>query len=164
MPVASGPKITPLRAAVYSVISIGLGVGLVFAVVSLAGSDQIEVKLGDDDFNAGDAEDLAAKIAEEGRPVTWASLSRGRSIWTNHIGDDPEQGWFAFDVRSPGATGDCVVEWDADRRLFVDTCDPTLVYSATGDGLTQFRVWIDDGDLIVDVNANDLSPDPAVEE
>ena len=165
MPVASGPKITPLRAIVYTVVSIGLGVGLVFAVVSLAGSDQIEVRLGDDDFNAGDAENLAAEIAERG-PVPWAPLSRGRSIWINHIGDDPEKGWFAFDVQSPGAIGDCVVDWDADRKLFIDTCDPGLVYSATGEGLTQFGVWVDDGDLIVDVNANDLteSPAPAVEE
>lgn len=154
VPVASGPKITPLRAVVYSVVSIGLGVGLVFAVVSLAGSDQIEVKLGDDDFNAGDAENLADEIDERG-PVPWAPLSRGRSIWINHIGDNPETGWFAFDVQSPGATGDCVVDWNAERRLFVDTCDPTLVYSATGEGLTQFGVWVDNGDLIVDVNAND---------
>ena len=155
MPVASGPRITLLRAVVYSVISIGLGVGLVFAVVSLAGSDRVEVKLGDDDFNAGSAENLAEEIAERG-PVPWAPLSRGRSIWISHIGDDPEMGWYAFDVQSPGAVGDCVVDWDAERRLFVDTCDPTLVYSATGDGLAQFGVWInDDGDLIVDVNAND---------
>ena len=166
MPVASGPKITPLRAVFYTVVSIGLGVGLVFAVVSLAGSDQIEVKLGDDDFNAGNAENLVAEIAERG-PVPWAPLSRGRSIWINHVGDKPVVGWFAFDVQSPGATGDCVVDWDAERRLFVDTCDPTLVYSATGEGLTQFGVWVDDdGDLIVDVNANDLteSPNPAIEE
>ena len=154
MPVSSGPKITPLRAAIYSVISIALGVGLVFAVVSLAGSDQIEVKLGDDDFNAGNAENLAAEIAEQG-PVQWAPLSRGRIIWTNHVGDNSEEGWFAFDAQPPGASSDCVVYWDADRRLFVDTCDPTLVYSPTGDGLTQFGVWVDDGDLIVDVNAND---------
>lgn len=154
MPVSSGPKITPLRAVIYSVISIALGVGLVFAVVSLAGSDQIEVKLGDDDFNAGDAEGLAAEIAERG-PVPWAPLSRGRSIWINHVGSNSEEGWFAFDVQSPGARGDCVVDWDPDRRLFVDTCDEALVYSATGDGLTQFGVWVDDGDLIVDVNAND---------
>ena len=155
MPVSSGPRITPLRAVAYSVISIALGVGLVFAVVSLAGSDRIEVKLGDDDFNAGGAEELAAEIAERG-PVPWAPLSRGRSIWINHIGDDPEKGWFAFDVQSPGAGEDCVVDWDAVQRLFADTCDPTLVYSATGDGLTQFGVWVDDdGDLIVDVNAND---------
>ncbi len=164
MPVASGPKITPLRAVVYSVISIGLGVGLVFAVVSLAGSDQIEVKLGDDDFNAGDAENLAAEIADRG-PIPWAPLSRGRSIWINHTGSDPGLGWFAFDVQSPGASDDCVVDWDPDRQLFADTCDETLVYSTTGDGLTQFGVWVnDDGDLIVDVNANDLSPIPAVEE
>ena len=155
MPVASGPKITPLRAVLYTVVSIALGVGLVFAVVSLAGSDQIEVKLGDDDFNAGDAENLATEIAERG-PVPWAPLSRGRSIWINHTGDDPEKGWFAFDVQSPGATGDCVVDWDADRKLFIDTCNPALVYPATGDGLTQFGVWVDDGgNLIVDVNAND---------
>ncbi len=155
MPVASGPKITPLRAVVYSVISIGLGVGLVFAVVSLAGSDQIEVKLGDDDFNAGNAENLAAEIAEGG-PIFWPPLSRNRAIYSNHIGDDPEKGWFAFDAQSPGATGNCVVEWKDDRHLFVDNCDPTLVYSATGEGLTQFGVWVDDdGDLIVDVNAND---------
>ena len=157
MPVSSGPKITPLRAVIYTVVSIALAVGLVFAVVSLAGSDQIEVKLGDDDFNAGDAADLAAEIAERG-PVPWAPLSRGRSIWINHIGDSPVEGWFAFDVQSPGADDDCVVDWDADRKLFVDTCDPTLVYSATGDGLTQFGVWVnEDGDLIVDVNANDSS-------
>ena len=166
MPVSSGPKITPLRAVIYTVVSIALAVGLVFAVVSLAGSDQIEVKLGDDDFNAGDAADLADEIAERG-PVPWAPLSRGRSIWINHIGDNPAEGWFAFDVQSPGATDDCVVEWDADRRLFADTCDPSLVYSATGDGLIQFGVWInEDGDLIVDVNANDLteSPIPVIEE
>ncbi|MCY4193751.1 MAG: hypothetical protein OXF04_05575 [bacterium] len=154
MPVSSGPKITPLRAVVYTAASIGLGVGLVFAVVSLAGSEQIEVKLGDDDFNAGNAEELAAEIDDRG-PVPWAPLSRGRSIWINHVGANPETGWFAFDVQSPGAGGDCVVDWDADRRLFTDTCDPTLVYSATGEGLTQFTVWVDDGDLIVDVNAND---------
>ena len=157
MPVSSGPKITPLRAVIYTVVSIALAAGLVFAVVSLAGSDQIEVKLGDDDFNAGDAADLAAEIAERG-PVPWAPLSRGRSIWINHIRDDPEKGWFAFDVQSPGASGDCVVDWDAEQKLFVDTCDPALVYSATGEGLTQFGVWInEDGDLIVDVNANDSS-------
>ena len=142
-----------MRAVAYTVISIALGVGLVFAVVSLAGSDRVEVKLGDDDFNAGDAENLATEIAQRG-PVPWAPLSRNRSIWINHVGDDPEQGWFAFDVRSPGASGDCVVDWDADRRLFADTCDPTLVYSATGEGLTQFGVWVDNGNLIVDVNAN----------
>ena len=155
MPVSRGPKMTPLRTVIYVVVSIGLGVGLVFAVVSLAGSNQIEVKLGDDDFNAGDAEALAAEIADRG-PVPWAPLSRGRSIWINHIGDDPEKGWFAFDVQSPGAPGECVVDWDAARRLFIDTCDETLVYSATGEGLTQFGVRVsDDGDLIVDVNAND---------
>ena len=164
MPVSSGPRITPLRAVIYTIISIALAVGLVFAVVSLAGSDRIEVKLGDDDFNAGDAENLAAEIADRG-PVPWAPLSRGRSIWINHIGSNPKEGWFAFDVRSPGATGDCVVDWDADRRLFADTCDSALVYSATGEGLTQFGVWVDDdGDLIVDVNANDLTESPASDE
>ncbi|WP_420639646.1 hypothetical protein [Candidatus Poriferisocius sp.] len=160
MPVSSGPRITSARAVAYTVISVGLGIGLVFAVVWLAGKDRIEVKLGDDDFNAGNAEVLAATIADEG-PVTWASLSRNRTIWTQHIGSDPEEGWFAFDVRSPGSEGDCVIEWDAERRLFVDTCDPTLVYSATGDGLTQYGVWVDDnGNLIVDVNANDAPEDP----
>ncbi len=154
MPISSGPRITPLRAVLYSLVSIALGVGLVFAVVSLAGSDSIEVKLGDDDFNAGDAADLAAEIAERG-PVPWAPLSRGRSIWIQHIGDDPETGWFSFDVQSPGSGPDCVVDWDSDRRVFVDTCDPALVYPATGEGLTQFSVWVNDGDLIVDVNAND---------
>ncbi|WP_419918396.1 hypothetical protein [Candidatus Poriferisocius sp.] len=155
MPVASGPRITPLRAATYSILSIGLGVGLVFAVVSLAGSDRIEVKLGDDDFNAGDAQDLSAEIAERG-PVPWAPLSRGRSIWINHMGQESDKGWFAFDVQSPGAGKGCVVDWDGDRRLFIDTCDPSLIYPATGEGLTQFGVWVDgNGDLIVDVNAND---------
>lgn len=155
MPVSPGPRITPFRAALYSLISIALGVGLVFAVVSLAGSDRIEVKLGDDDFNAGDAVALADEIAERG-PVPWAPLSRNRSIWINHIGDDPVTGWFAFDVQSPGASNDCVVDWDPEQRLFADNCDATLVYPATGDGLTQFAVWVDDdGNLIVDVNAND---------
>ena len=155
MPVSSGPKITPLRATLYTVVSVGIAVGLVFAVVSLAGSDSIDVKLGDDDFNAGNAAELAAEIAERG-PIPWAPLSRGRSIWINHIGADVEQGWFAFDVQSPGASSDCVVNWDAVRGLFVDECNEAVVYSATGDGLTQFGVFVNDsGNLIVDVNAND---------
>ncbi len=41
-----------------------------------------------------------------------------------------------------------MVDWDVDRKLFIDTCDPTLVYSAVGDGLPQFGVWVDDGDLL----------------
>ncbi len=155
MPVASGPKITPLRAVLYTLVSLGIGVGLVFGVVSLAGSDSIDVKLGDDDFNAGNAVELAAEIAERG-PIPWAPLSRGRSIWINHIGADVEQGWFAFDVQAAGAASDCVVDWDSERRLFTDTCNPDLVYSATGDGLTQFGAFVNDnGNLIVDVNAND---------
>ncbi|MXW42896.1 MAG: hypothetical protein F4X48_04020 [Acidimicrobiia bacterium] len=155
MPVSPSPKLTPWRAVAYTVVSLSIGVGLVFAVVSLAGSGSIEVKLGDDDFNAGNASELAVEIVERG-PITWAPLSRGRSIWINHVGADVEQGWFAFDVQSPEAMANCVVEWDEDRGLFVDACDPDLVYPATGEGLTQFGAIVNDnGDLIVDVNAND---------
>ena len=115
------------------------------------------MKLGDDDFNAGDAEELVKKIDEDG-PVLWSALSRGRRIWTQHIGDDPKKGWFAFDARPPGEDESCVVDWDPDRRLFIgiDACDSSPVYPIDGEGLTQFGVWVDDdGDLIVDVNAND---------
>lgn len=158
MPVAKGPKISLSRAVVYAVGSLALGIGLVALVVIFAGSDSVEVSLGDREAEIGRAEDLADTINQDDAPIILASLAGvPRPIYVQHIGRDAQTGWFAFDARSPDRPEDCVLNWEPETRLFVDSCDDTITYPEDGEGLLQYQVTVNSsGNLIIDPNA---SPD-----
>jgi hypothetical protein len=70
----------------------------------------------------------------------------------NHIGDDPETGWYAFEARSAGQPRDCVIEWQADDNVFLEPCTGDT-YPPDGEGLNQFPVEIEGGKVVIDVNA-----------
>ena len=117
----------------------------------------MQFKLGDDVFEVGNAETFADNIAEgiDGRtsPIPFSSLSRNRPIYIQHLGDDPEAGWFAIDARSPSQPDTCALDWDLEAGLFVDGCDRSATFAADGDGLLRYGVAVDDdGKLIVDLN------------
>ncbi len=95
--------------------SLAFGVGLLVLVVALAGSGDVQFKLGDDVFEVGDAETFADRIADDAAPIPFSSLSGNRPIYLQHIGDDPTTGWYAIDARSPSDPDACVLEW-VDRR------------------------------------------------
>jgi len=95
---------------------------------------------------------MSRVIARDG-PILYADAAGGRrDIWLQHLGGDPAGGWFAFDARRPGAGRDCTLQWQAPAAVFLDPCDGTIV-EGHGEGLPAYEVRIDDGELIVDLNA-----------
>jgi hypothetical protein len=151
------------RSLVLAVAGIALGIVLVLvlfvvAIPSLTESGKVEVKIGDDTYSPGSAESKAETIAEGG-PILLPDVSgrNERDIFLQHLGDDPDQGWYAFDARRPGQPRDCSLEWQADTSEFRDPCDGTIV-AADGTGLLGYPVTVDDdGNLVVDLNPDDPS-------
>jgi hypothetical protein len=142
------------RVALVSFVAmIVLAVGLWIASAYLTDNPGVEVRIGSDVFEIGDAEDLADAIADDDDvPLFFPDLARfggprQRPIAVNHLSDDPLKGWVAFDALVDG----CAIEWDRDASEFVDTCTGDR-YPPSGEGLNQFDVEVnDDGDLIVDL-------------
>ena len=161
MPVSSGPKLNLPRTIAFATVSLAAGVGLLFLVVWLAGSGDVQFKLGDDVFEVGDAERFATIIEESQQPILFTSLSRGRPIYVQHIGDDPLTAWSAFDARSPSDPDGCEtgLVWEVGNQLFRDSCSPSDTYPPDGEGLLQYRAFVnDDGTLIVDLNQDEPEP------
>lgn len=133
----------------------GVGVAVLFGVLALTSfsqSPEVDIRLGDDRFDAGDAERGAASI-DEGGPLVYPDLAGGsRDLVLNHLGDDPETGWYAFEARSSGQPRDCVVEWQPEEEVFLEPCTGDT-YPPDGEGLNQFPVEIESGNVVVDVNA-----------
>ena len=135
-------------------VVLGLALGLV--TLALGNRNSADLNIGDQTFQAGSAEKKAELIAETG-PIPYPDVSgrNERPIFLQHLGDDPEEGWYAF-LAFPTAKGaDCPWEWDADDELFRATCDPDLTAPADGKGVQQFKVTVTDGQLEVDLNAEE---------
>jgi hypothetical protein len=140
----------------------GVGVAVVALViwgVAVVTSRQssFDVRLGDQTFQGGDAEDLADEIADRG-PIFYGDVSDSgsgdhRDIILQHLGDDPEEGWTAFRAQPPGEDRDCTWIWQADEELFRARCDEDLTAPADGEGLESYPVEVDeDGKLDIDLN------------
>jgi hypothetical protein len=152
-PVEQGPKVTTRSALIVGIAGVVVGLGLFGLVSCLANEgDVVEVRLGDDTFDAGDVDRIAAEVDDRG-PILYPDLVGGaRSIFVNHVEQDPEEGWVAFDAVAPGADDDCVLEWRPDDSIFVDPCDGAE-FPADGEGLPQYPAEVDDGHVVIDLNA-----------
>lgn len=136
----------------------GLAVGgvlvavlLGFGMLRLASGGDVKIRLGDDRWEVGRADRLAAEVNERG-PFLVSDPSGGtRDLMVNHLDDDPEAGWVAFAARPAGAARNCFVKWDQGQKAFVDTCDGTA-YPPDGAGLEQYPVFVENGQVIVDIN------------
>ena len=155
MPISEGPQLNLQRSVGFALLSVVLGVGLLLMIVWLAGSGEVQFKLGDDVFRAGSAQARAATIAEDGAPILFPSLSRSRPMYLQHLGDDPTSGWFAIDARSPSDPAGCEtgLSWNPDSALFVDSCEPSASYPSDGAGLLLYGVAVDGNEeLVIDLN------------
>jgi hypothetical protein len=143
------------KALLVAGVGVAVAIGLAFAMSVLANRGTVKVNLGDDVFDAGDADDLAEHI-DEGGPLLFSDIAGGsRDIFISHEGDDLETGWFAFDARTPGASRDCSVEWKADDEVFVDPCTDDEL-PADGTGLPQYKVTVTEGGNVeVDLRKDD---------
>lgn len=153
MPVERGPRITARGALVVAIAATVAGFGIVGLVLWLADTGGVDVQLGSDVFEAGEAGRIAAEIADRG-PILYSDVAGGnRDLYLVHIGDDPAIGWSAFAAQQPGAPRECFLEWDTQAEVFTDSCDGTT-FPLAGDGLTSYPVYLEDDDtrVVVDLN------------
>lgn len=147
------------KAVVLALGAVVAAVVVGFLVVAVTSNDPAQVRLGDDEFNAGFSEVLADAIAEgDGQPLVFSDVSGGdRDLYVQHLGEDDSIGWYAFEARVPG-TDDCLAEWDADGRQFVSSCDDEVTFLADGTGLVAYPTRVDvDGRVIVDLRAGPVA-------
>ena len=182
MPVERRSGVRQTTAIAIGVAALIACVGIAWLVINLAsrGDGPIQMNLGDDVFDAGDATRLAAQVEQDG-PLLFSDVSgRGqvRPIVVNHFGDDPQTGWVAFDAAPDGADRGCFLAWSTERNLFEerqaedgagqdqgDVCRK-LEWAANGDPgpgapkLATFPTRVDtDGVLIVDLKPDDDATD-----
>lgn len=143
-------------------IALVLGGGVLF--LASQGGD-VEIQLGDRDFDAGQIGRISEEIAERG-PILYSDVAgRSRDIIVQHLGDDPEAGWFAFDARPLGESRDCFFQWSFEREEFslinapgtdTECSDITMDERgnlSTGELITTYPVTIDDAQRVrVDIN------------
>jgi len=173
MPVAPGPRINARSALLMGFSGVMIAVAVGIGVLWLANtSGDVEIRLGDSDFDAGQIERIAAEIAERG-PILYSDVAgHDRDILLSHVGDVEAEGWLAFAARPDGAARDCFFVWDAQRGLFVlgdesgARSDPddagsgcgsltmdALGNLSTGGVIESYPVTVDDDDSIrVDIN------------
>ncbi len=123
------------------------------AVILLARtSGTVEVIIGDTDFRDMDTDRISAEIADRG-PILFGDVAGGElDIILQHLGDDPERGWLAFEARRPGQHRDCYFQWQASSETFVNSCDTADTVDAVGSGLRHFDVEVVEGDVRVDIS------------
>ncbi|MGA0238981.1 MAG: hypothetical protein ACO3PD_11330 [Acidimicrobiales bacterium] len=165
MPVARGPQMNARSAVLVGltgiVIAVVLGGGVLF--LASQGGD-VEIQLGDTDFDAGQIGRISEEIEDRG-PILYSDVAgRSRDLILQHLGDIPEDGWLAFDARPIGEPRDCFFQWDPDAQRFdlvtiagdVECADVTMDERgnlSTGGTIDMYPVSIDDDrNVRVDLN------------
>lgn len=136
------------RAVVIALASVLLALGLLAGLSFLSGRGDVELSnLGDRDFEAGDAERLAERIAKDRGPFLFpdASPNQSRPIYVDHAGGPPTEGWVAILAVEDG----CQLTYTGSG--YVD-CEG-IAYPRDGTGLTRYQTRVDDGTVYVDLRA-----------
>jgi hypothetical protein len=139
-----------------------IAVGLAWGIAALASRGDVDVRLGDETFDALEAENTAEGIAEDGPLIISDPASGDRDIVVQHLGTDPEQGWVVLAARPAGVSRNCFIQWQPDQAEFrllaadgeeTDQCDGRT-YPADGGDLPRYPVEVVDGHLNIDLNAD----------
>ena len=168
MPVARGPQMNARSAVLVGLTGVMIAVVLGGGVLFLAnqGGD-VEIRLGDTDFNAGQIGRISEEIDDRG-PILYSDVAgRSRDIILQHLGDDPEAGWFAFNARPAGEPRDCFFQWNEPAGRFdLNTAESSDAVCAdvtmdergnlsTGELILTYPVTVDDDNNVrVDINAD----------
>ncbi|HET7486983.1 MAG TPA: hypothetical protein VFJ85_03580 [Acidimicrobiales bacterium] len=131
-------------------VTLAMAAAVVWAVVSFASKNPDKANLGSPTFEVGRATRLAKAIGDGG-PFLFQdplSLGRGRNIYLQHLGSDPDTGWSAIEARLP-AEPSCTIAWKQARAAFVD-CHGAA-HPADGKGLVTYPATVDNGHVRVDL-------------
>lgn len=141
------------KALAIAAVGVAVALGLAFVVATLASRGDVEIRLGDDRFDAGRVERIAARIADDGGlPLLYQDLTGGnRNVFVGHLDDNPQRGWVAFGAVDPNDP-DCAIRLDREAEILVNECDETVTYPLDGTGLRYYPTSVEDGSLFVDIN------------
>jgi hypothetical protein len=134
-------------------VGVAVALGLAFLVAQAASRGDIDVKLGEDRFDAGQVENVAEAIEEEGGlPLLYQDLAGGdRNLFVQHTEDSPRRGWVAFGAFDPDDPS-CAVTIDRAAKVLVNACDAGTTYPLDGRGLRYYPVQVEGNRLLVDIN------------
>lgn len=140
------------KAVLVAFVGVAIAFGAAWAAVNYStSSDNVEIRLGDDRFEAGVASRIANDIDKRGAPLAFADVATGRRpIWLDHLGTTDDTGWVAFGAFLPDDPT-CSVNWTASRDLYVADCDDAITFPRDGTGLRAFPVTVEIGRLFVDL-------------
>ena len=141
------------KALLIAGVAVAILIAVAFGVATLASRGDVEIRLGDDRFDAGQVESIADAIDEgEGLPLLYQDLAgRNRNLYVQHLEDDPEDGWVAFGAFDPDDPS-CAVRLDREAEELVNACDEDVTYPLDGRGLRYYPTSVEDGRLYVDIN------------
>ena len=141
------------KALLVAGVGVAVALGLTFAVAVLASKGEVDIKLGDDRFDAGQVESITTAIDDEdGLPLLYQDLvGRGRNIYVQHLEESPRRGWVAFSAFDPDDPS-CSVAIDRAAKVLVNACDETVTYPLDGTGLRYYPTTVEGNRLYVDIN------------
>jgi hypothetical protein len=141
------------KALLVAGVSVVLLLGLAFLVAQAASRGDVDIKLGDDRYNAGQVESIAEAIDdEEGLPLLFQDLVGGdRNIYVQHLEHSPMRGWVAFSAFDPDDPS-CAVQIDRTAKVLVNACDERVTYPLDGKGLRYYPTAVEGNRLYVDIN------------
>lgn len=144
------------RAALVALVGVVvLFVTLGLVTFALKGKNSPDLRIGDQTFHAGNSKKLAERIADTG-PRLYGDVSgrKDRDMILQHLGIDPDTGWYAFLAAPIDKPRDCTWDWQAKQNRFRAKCDHSRTALADGAGLPQFKVTVRNGQVDVDLNAD----------
>jgi hypothetical protein len=141
------------KALLVAGVGVVVALGLAFLVAQAASRGDIDIKLGDDRYDAGQVESIAESIAkEDGLPLLFPDLvGRDRNIYVQHLEESPRRGWVAFGAFDPDDPA-CAVRIDRDAKVLVNACDEAVTYPLDGRGLRYYPTAVEGNRLLVDIN------------
>ncbi len=132
-----------------SLIGLALAGVLVLVVVRFASENPEQVNLGPSVFRF-QADRLAREVEERGPFLLKDPLNRGREVYVQHLGDDPDSGWVAVHAYASRESLECLLRWEGETEQFVDPCTGQR-YPAGGEGLVTYPARVEDGVVVVDL-------------
>lgn len=166
MPVGRPTSGRELRAIALALGGVALTVLVGFFMLRVSNNRNVQVRLGDEKFYAGRVSRIAPEIIDRG-PVLYSDVAGGdRDIYLNHLSDDPQTGWVAFDARPAAAPRSCTLLWLAGAQHFelfrvtaslgvgelpTERCTAET-WPADGAGLASYPVEIVNGSISIDLN------------
>ena len=115
------------------------GVAAILLVTSMFVSNRnTPTALGADNLLRLGIDRTLADIADNGPRLQYVGKNRGY-LYVNHVGDDKNKGWYAFEAIAPGMSADCALLWRPAERVFSSECEPTRIFPADGEGLTSYE-------------------------